>query len=919
MNRLEKLASIELVKRLEDVGLAANYSDGSVTTGLSDLTITCLVEHIDNSTCGNFRSKVSFRACSDSFLSMTISTNGIAKSEEESVLEAVRSYTQHIWPVFRAALPPTEEIELKEEREKEELDSDVVVYIRHLFSLCDKKIVAWDVFLGPYRVESSRSDTLLAYIKKEHPIIFCMDSIGSYLNERRPHWVELKLAREDGDVSGFVSIDSTLSDEALRSLVDFPWPTESNGPESFSQFIMLCPSVHQVDESVEAEFEQNQASAVFVQALISCQDFSIYTDRELIRDLEILTWLLDRRAGTTDILKARAALYEALSDMDNAIADLTEAISLAPNDIDALHRRALVQMHHGNIEEGQQDLESAAALDKHDLRVRWGYAVLYMATQNYGRAKDELDDLIKENSESDYLYYYRAVCNHRVHDFDTAFADLNRAIALNPNYLDAYYERGHILIHMGDYERALSDFSRLALMVPNNVKCLEARASVYDKLDDHGSALEELKRLESLAPTRPTLFELRARILFKLEHYQESVAAASQAIELLPSLAEAYDLKSEALEKLSRHEEAKVERTKAEEAWLKGEQPISCHDVDWKEPSSIKRIKVSQITIVDPTKTFLHRGLLYQELGLHEKALVQFDNGLKREPLNSILLRARCLSFEAIGDWAKALADVTAVIALEPDEEDHYCRRGLIFTEQGELQKALDDFAHASKINPDNVQSHVGAAEAHMATEDYASAFKHYDRSIELAHAVPILHVPALYVQRALCLYELDRSDKAFEDLDEAIALNNKFARAYFIRGWLRSRMKQRAEAIKDFSTAIECAEDCNSEDCNSYYVVRAWEYYKLGDYESSERDCLRAINLDAEEPAPYDTLCRIKLESGEFDKALEIANQCIAISPEHPEIYDALSLCYAKMGKKAEARQARETAIELGFQDEDA
>src|SRR5437868_5065754 len=116
MTRLETLASNELVERLNDDGLAADYSNGSVTTGMSELTITCLVEQIDNSIRGNFRSKVLFRASGDSSLSVTISTNGTAESEEQSVIEAVRAYAEHIWPVFRAALASDEEKAEKREQ-----------------------------------------------------------------------------------------------------------------------------------------------------------------------------------------------------------------------------------------------------------------------------------------------------------------------------------------------------------------------------------------------------------------------------------------------------------------------------------------------------------------------------------------------------------------------------------------------------------------------------------------------------------------------------------------------------------------------------------------------------------------------------------------------------------------------------------
>jgi len=907
MTRLETLASNALVERLNEDGLDAKYSDGVVATGVNELSITCLVEHVDNSIRGNFRSKVLFRASSDSSLSITVSSSGYGESEDESVLEAVRSYTAHIWPVFRAALGPDDEngnVEAKKETDTVQVDT------ARLTSLCDGKFIAWDVFLGPYRVEGSSGDTLLSHIRKELPITLCMDSIASYLNERRVHWVELVLSRSDKNVTGYVSIDNNKDAEALKSLVDFQWPTEANGHESFSQFVMLCPSDREVDESIQADLEQIRASVVNVEDILNCEDFSKISPRELKRDLEILTGLLDKIAATGDILKARAALYGALGEMENALADLTKAIEANAEDIDAYYRRALVQIDRGNFELGETDLEAAAEMDKQDLRVRWGYAVLYIARQDYGRAKDELDALIEENNESDYLYYYRAVCNHHVGDFESAMNDLNRALALNPNYLDAYYERGHILSHMGEHERALSDYSRLVLMAPDKAEYLEARAWEYDKLGDHDSALSELKRVETIAPDRPTMFELRARVLFKTGNYEDSLAAAGAALELLPSFAAALDLRSEAYEKLSRFEEARTERVKAEEAWLKGDQPVRYPDVDWKDTESIKQVNLSQLSLVDPTESFARRGALYQDLGLHDKAVVQFEKGLKREPLNSVLLQARAASYEALGEWEKALADATAVISLEPEEPGHYYNRGAIYTQKGELGLALEDFGHAIDLEPDHAQSYAGAAYAHMAAEDYTNAVIQYDRAIGL--------VPTeadWYLSRAWCLQALDRLSEAVENLDEAIALDETFADAYYCRGFVRSRMKERELALQDFDTAIDYADNASE-----YFVSRAWEYYKLGKFEEAYIDCQRAIELDPEDPAPYDTLCRIQLDTGNPEAALKLALEGQDLAPDYAEIYDALALCYEKLGKKAKAKKARETATKLGFvSDEDS
>ncbi len=45
---------------------------------------------------------------------------------------------------------------------------------------------------------------------------------------------------------------------------------------------------------------------------------------------------------------------------------------------------------------------------------------------------------------------------------------------------------------------------------------------------------------------------------------------------------------------------------------------------------------------------------------------------------------------------------------------------------------------------------------------------------------------PVLYLERGILCSQLDEYDKAHEDLNRAIALNPRFADAYFYRGWLR-------------------------------------------------------------------------------------------------------------------------------------
>ena len=91
-----------------------------------------------------------------------------------------------------------------------------------------------------------------------------------------------------------------------------------------------------------------------------------------------------------------------------------------------------------------------------------------------------------------------------------------------------------------------------------------------------------------------------------------------------------------------------------------------------------------------------------------------------------------------------------------------------------------------------------------------------------------------------------------------------------------------------------------------------------MGSFSESLQDCARALDLDPEDPAPYDTMARIKLDSGDAEGALELALEGQDIAPEYPDIYDIIARCYEALGKKNKAKQARAKAVKLGFVDED-
>jgi tetratricopeptide (TPR) repeat protein len=88
--------------------------------------------------------------------------------------------------------------------------------------------------------------------------------------------------------------------------------------------------------------------------------------------------------------------------------------------------------------------------------------------------------------------------------------------------------------------------------------------------------------------------------------------------------------------------------------------------------SAIKRF--TQAYEMDPSlrEARLDRGIiLYRELGLHAEAMADFDALVAEDPTYGPALLNRAMAAQESGDYAQALADLEAYLALPPEDPEY--------------------------------------------------------------------------------------------------------------------------------------------------------------------------------------------------------------------------------------------------------
>jgi tetratricopeptide (TPR) repeat protein len=122
----------------------------------------------------------------------------------------------------------------------------------------------------------------------------------------------------------------------------------------------------------------------------------------------------------------------------------------------------------------------------------------------------------------------------------------------------------------------------------------------------------------------------------------------------------------------------------------------------------------------------------------------------------------------------------------------------VIWTELGDLDRALVDDTEAIRLDPDNAMAYHNRGYTWAKKKDFDRAIADFTRAI----AIDPQYARA-YNKRGFVWLEKKMYARALADFSQAIRLDPKFARAYHNRGNAMLRQKEYDRAIADYTAAI--------------------------------------------------------------------------------------------------------------------
>lgn len=467
-------------------------------------------------------------------------------------------------------------------------------------------------------------------------------------------------------------LDDALSDftKAIELIPDDPRPYQARGTiflqlgqpweamKDFQRALELDPTepaFYYMAATAYQELREWEASlAAYTTALeLDPDNFSLYTGRARVHRLVGNEAMMNGEAE-----KAEQAFRQALADLD-------QALSLAPEVHDVLLDRAHIWRHLQEHDRAWDDYTRALELHEGCVEARVGRGEVLQDQARYQEAMLEYQAILDDDPEQALGYYHLAEVQFNLADYDTALENYARALDLDPDMPNAYLRRANIYVMRGSNDEALNEFDYALSLIPNSIVARTLRATVMSTIAREKDAAGQTDEARAL--------------------WRTVVADCDMALQMDPDVVDALIKRGHAYSALGLYDAAIDDFTSAIEI----------------EPNS---------------QAYTERALLYSALGETENALEDCEEIATFDPDDPSIFLIRCnvhlqlaqqLSEEEHVDsdlvretYRQALEYANHLIERDPDIAVGYRMRGDALTGLGRHAAAQKDYAKANRLEP---------------------------------------------------------------------------------------------------------------------------------------------------------------------------------------------------------------------------
>jgi tetratricopeptide (TPR) repeat protein len=211
----------------------------------------------------------------------------------------------------------------------------------------------------------------------------------------------------------------------------------------------------------------------------------------------------------------RAEAYSASGQMDRALTDYNRVLALKQDFLPAYIPRAEIELAKDDMPAAIADLAAVDRLAPKQADLRFMLAELYARIDRLPAAIEQFSLWIQNHPDDSRLPIARAgrCLSSALQNQDLALAlsDCNAALRSadkkDQDYADLFVDRGLVHLRQGNYDKAIADFNDAFKMTPKNARALYARAVAESRKDERMNSASDVEAAKKIAPEVAKSFE----------------------------------------------------------------------------------------------------------------------------------------------------------------------------------------------------------------------------------------------------------------------------------------------------------------------------------------------------------------------------------------------------------------------------
>ncbi|CAN0412404.1 unnamed protein product [Lampetra planeri] len=497
-------------------------------------------------------------------------------------------------------------------------------------------------------------------------------------------------------------------------------------------------------------------------------------------------------------------------------------------------RRGAVYRKLGRLDLAKSDLDTAIDKEVMLLDAYWHRHFIHLLQDNPRAALHDLNFILKHNQTRADAYRSRAEIHSSLGDIDMALCNYSQAIKYNSEDYESYFRRAEANQRRGDMQLAMQDYAQAARINPSQVEALIRCGRFHLKQRDWAAAIQDFTTLIDREPNNALHRTHRGIAYAGVNCYKEAIKDFTLSIRLDPK------------------------------NWI----------------------------------GFYHRGCLLRE-ALPTKALQDLSISvlLNNRADNMLAFLHRGMLYAQMGRWTQAICDFEIVQQMDRTVALAHMNLGLILlTVKEQYHAAIKCFTAALKTLPTCARAYVHRADAYHKVGDLHSALCDVTKAIHLQPTS--FH---LYLMRGQYLYEMNNKELAVFCLCHVLEMSQELGLCSMQQAIIQS-------FLKDHQRAIEClAGMCSMQPQVTTLALLGNIQMKAKQFQEAKMSFEQALHLsnsvnkdqqpaDASRANIYFLLGLCLIEQTNFKEALKAFSAVLHIVPKHQEALYKRGICRLKL-----------------------